>query len=435
MVRKVVVLVLAELVIWTVGVWGVEAGSIGDRVLSSEPPMMVGGASVTTVPKNGKAAQQSGAWLQEDEDGVVHVVPQSGFARVRGWIDGGYTYNTDTPQSDFNGPYNAIDRDVPQLNQLYLILDRALPSASDEWGIGGRVDMLWGYDYFLTQSTGFERDSDGSPGWNANRYGLALPQIYAEVGTQELSLKLGHFYTIIGYEGVPSLNNFFYSKSYAYQFAGPFTHWGGMVSWRPSGSWHVQGGIHNGWDTFKRNVKNRPGAIGSITYTHPSSFWSVGGALTTGDEPSAMRNDVANRTRYSLIGNVRPLEQLEYVLHHHFAFQKDGKPSGGTAHWYGVDHYLFYTLSSYLRAGLRFEWFRDNDGTRVSGSAVRGNPNGGPFKGNFYSLSAGVNYKPHANVLIRPEVRHDWFSGDRRPFDDGDRKRQWLLAINGLVKF
>ena len=414
-------------------------GADGKERSSEGQPMDVG--LIAQVPftfsqsQDSLPSRASLQWFQTGEDGVVHVVPQNSFVRFRGWVNGGYTFNTDAPKSNFSGPYNAIDRDVPQFNQFYLIAERPLPQVSGEWGIGGRVDLLWGYDYFLTQSTGFERDSDGSPGWNANRYGLALPQIYGEVGSKDLSLKLGHFYTIIGYEGVPAINNFFYSKSYAYQFAGPFTHWGGMMSWRPTGEWHLQAGVHNGWDTFKRDVKNRPGVIVSAEYAHSSNIWSVGAALTTGDEPSAKQNDVANRTRYSVIAKIRPLERVEYVFHHHLAFQKDGKLSGGTSQWYGIDQYLYYTISQYVKTGLRFEWFRDDDGTRVSGSPIRGNPNRGPFEGNFYSLSVGLNVKPHANVLIRPEVRRDWFTGNRRPFDDGDRRRQWLLAINALVQF
>lgn len=68
-----------------------------------------------------------------------------------------------------------------------------------------------------------------------------MPQAYAEVGNQTFSVKVGHFYTIIGYEGVPSINNFFYSKSYAYQFAGPFTHWGGLATWHVNDRVTLQG--------------------------------------------------------------------------------------------------------------------------------------------------------------------------------------------------
>ena len=69
---------------------------------------------------------------------------------------------------------------------------------------------------------------NGAQRWNAqaNTMGWPCRKPYAETGNQTFSVRVGHFYTIIGYEGVPSISNFFYSKSYAYQFAGPFTHWG-----------------------------------------------------------------------------------------------------------------------------------------------------------------------------------------------------------------
>ena len=92
-------------------------------------------------------------------------------------------------------------------------------------------------------------------------------------------------------------------------------------------------------------------------------------------------------------------------------------------------------MTDELKAGMRFEWFRDESGTRVGGSAFRGNPNQGPFAGNFYSLTAGLNYLPHPNVLIRPEIRSDWFSGNRNPYNDGENSSQVLLSISGNIKF
>jgi len=29
------------------------------------------------------------------------------------------------------------------------------------------------------------------------------------------------------------------------------------------------------------------------------------------------------------------------------------------------------------------------------------------FAGNFYNLTAGLNWTPHANIAVRPEVRYD----------------------------
>ena len=82
-------------------------------------------------------------------------------------------------------------------NQAYVTLDRPLPR-SGEIGAGFRVDALFGYDYFLGQSRGFETDRDGNQRWNGQNYGLAIPQAYAELGSDVWSLKLGHFYSHVG---------------------------------------------------------------------------------------------------------------------------------------------------------------------------------------------------------------------------------------------
>ena len=79
---------------------------------------------------------------------------QNGF-KVHGWIDGGFIGNTSSPNSKFNGPYNAVDRsNEAMLNQLYLVAEKDLPSCGH--GLGGRVDVLYGEDFFLAESIGME---------------------------------------------------------------------------------------------------------------------------------------------------------------------------------------------------------------------------------------------------------------------------------------
>ncbi len=65
----------------------------------------------------------------------------------------------------------------------------------------------------------------------------------------------------------------------------------------------------------------------------------------------------------------------------------------------------------------------------------RGNPNLDPFPGSFYSLIGRVNYYPHWNVTIRPEIRYDWFTGGRNPYNDGQKDNQVLVAINAYQQF
>ena len=99
--------------------------------------------------------------------------------------------------ADWNGPITFNDRAWQgQMNQLYLINELILKE--DRLSLGGRVDLLYGTDYIYTTATGF----DG--GWNDTNggcyYGLAMPQLYGEIGTQALNVKFGHFYTLIGYK-------------------------------------------------------------------------------------------------------------------------------------------------------------------------------------------------------------------------------------------
>ena len=57
----------------------------------------------------------------------------------------------------------------------------------------------------------------------------------------------------------------------------------------------------------------------------------------------------------------------------------------------------------------------------LSGSTIRGLPShrtaagqhaaAVPFPGSFYETSLGLNYKPNANLTIRPELRYDWYDG------------------------
>lgn len=422
--------------------WGVLTGSAFGQSLLTGIPLGEAPTPVFSAQTPGLEGRSSSdplwtdALWQADQQGVHRFFPQDGFLRVRGWVDGGYTYNASNPRSNFSGPYNAIDRDIPVLNQLYMIVEKPLTATGSNWGIGGRLDFMYGYDYFLTQSNGVERRENGAQRWNAQgqHYGLAMPQAYAEIGNQTFSVKVGHFYTIIGYEGVPSINNFFYSKSFAYQFAGPFTHWGGLATWHLNDRITLQGGLVNGWDSLDRTKDSTTG-LASIKYTAPENLWSLSFSMVTGNEPSAVATQFETRTRYSLIFTAHPAERWEYVFHHHYAYQNQGKVDGGTARWYGIDNYLYYALTDQWRAGLRFEWMRDEAGTRVGGNPVRDNPNLGPFAGSFYSLSAGLNYRPHPNVLIRPEVRADWFDGQRSPYNDGLNKNQVLAAINGTLQF
>jgi len=119
-------------------------------------------------------------------------------------------------------------------------------------------------------------------------------------------------------------------------------------------------------------------------------------------------------------------DRLTYILQHDLG--DNSNLGAGDNEWYGLNQYLLYEINERWAAGMRFEWFRDDDGTRV----VAGND------GNYYGLTAGVNWKPHANVTFRPEIRYDWFEGNvggGQPFNEGRDNEQFSGGFDLIVTF
>jgi hypothetical protein len=202
----------------------------------------------------------------------------------------------------------------------------------------------------------------------------------------------------------------------------------------------LQGGLTNGWDTLDREPEDNLNALAKVKYTGSSGGWTSLGVVTGDDinNPGALpiANALTNRTRYSWLVGCQLGCNTEYIFHQWLGSQEQGALDGGTAYWYGIDQYLYHTINECWKTGLRFEWFRDEDGTRV-GLNRPSNPNKVPFVGHFYSFATGVNWSPTTNLTLRPEIRVDWFDGEqaRQPFDDGTDDTQLLLAVDAILLF
>lgn len=132
------------------------------------------------------------------------------------------------------------------------------------------------------------------------------------------------------------------------------------------------------------------------------------------------------------------------MLQHDYGWQAGATPWDGsptkTASWHGLVQYLYYDVSDKLAVGVRGEWFRDDDGTRVAGPReARDNPPARLAAANYYGLSLGANVKPNANLTIRPEVRWDWQVRDSAAaplaYDSGNRSNQFLVGVDLILRF
>jgi hypothetical protein len=366
-----------------------------------------------------------------------------------GWLAQGFTANFDSPDDRFNGPMLFNDRSNDyQLNQWYWTIGREVDRCGCCYDLGGRVDLLYGTDYFFTQARGLETHAAGSPKWNsgdgprdggnAALYGLAMPQLYAELFVPwncGMTVRLGHFYSPVGYESVQAPENFFYSRSYTRVYGEPLTHTGLVADWDLYPCLSVSAGLTNGWDNFDNN-NGKLAFLGGAAWSSCDGCSTLAFKIHTGAEDDAGAN---NRTVYSLIYS-RPLTcRLHYVFQHDLGYQQNGavRVRDGSlidARWYSIVQYLHYQLNCCTDLGLRVEWFRDEQNSRIL--AIPTDEYSG---GNYVALTLGLNWRPHPRLRFRPELRWD-HSNTEGPGVDGmydvfRKKDQVTLAIDLIALF
>ena len=353
---------------------------------------------------------------------------------VGGWIDQGITTNGRNPLNRFNGPVTFNDRSNEyQMNQLYAYAERVAETRGCGWAVGGRVDVLYGTDHRFAVADGLEDK------WNGGQrfYGLALPQAYLDVAVDDLTVRMGHFYTIVGYESVMAPENFFYSHSYTMQYGEPFTHTGVLAMLALTDDFTIGGGVHRGWNRWEDNNDNL-GFLGGLTWNCRWTGTTLGLSATISNEDRAGENE---RVMYSAVITQKIARRLTYVFQHDFGYENRAEAWAGVqdAEWYGFVNYLHFELNPRWSFGARYEWFSDDDGVRVAGL---GEPKGivlNAVPGRWQEVTVGLNYKLHENVTWRSECRWDWVDPlvpvSDGPFNDYQKRSQFLWGNDLIVRF
>ena len=408
---------------------------------------------------------------------------------VTGWLDQGFTYNTDDPNNRMNGPLKYNDRSGEyQFNQLYLSLGRSVATSGCSWDIGGRVDMLYGSDYLWTSAIGLETrtTNNGVPQedpaalpsrWNnnngprvggASRLGLAMPQVYAEIYVPlglGLNIKGGHFYSIMGYESVMSPQNFFYSHSYSMMYGQPTTHTGILFSQRLTHRLTGIFGVTRGWDTWE-DPNGKLSYLAGIQWNSCDRRTEFSWVGATGNEtvsdinnPNGTSRSDAIRYNYSMVLSHQLTPRLKVVAQHDMGYERDaamervfgqtGLPTQNyiNGHWYSWSAYAFYQLTNKLTLGVRGEWFRDVNSSRIyRRDYFRDDLRGEYIDGQDYSqITIGLNWKPCECLVVRPEARVDWSgvcvvdgAGNTVKggvFDDFSKKSQTTVALSTYITY
>lgn len=314
---------------------------------------------------------------------------------VGGWTQFGY-HDQQTPLSTARGDAAAFN-DVPQdvnLHQQWFFFGKEA-DGSDGLGFGFRSDFIYGTDAQKTQAFSNPAGSFDED-WDHGVYGWALPQLYGEVAMGDMSVKVGKFFTLVGYEVVPATGNFFYSHALTMFNSEPFTHTGVLGTYDGFENMTLYGGWTLGWDTGFDQVNSGNSFLGGFAVNLLDAV-SMTYINTYGNFGAISAVDADSDYSHSLVFDVTLTDRLNYVLQTDY-LGIEGAGGVGITESLGANQYLFWEYNDIVSFGTRLEWWR-NDG--VSNNA----------------LTTGVNIKLLDNLIIRPEARHDWVPSTG--FDEG----------------
>jgi hypothetical protein len=323
------------------------------------------------------------AWTLKD-----HLGCKSECWNFGGWVSGGYHDDSDDLFNSHPDQFNV--------HQAWVYLERVAKPTECAWDWGFRGDILYGVDAQDTQAFGNNPGEwDFLNGFDHGIYGWAIPQLYGELAYGDWSVKGGHFFTPAGYEVVAATGNFFYSHTITHYLSEPFTHTGVLGTYNVSDNFKAYSGWTLGWDTGFDQFDDGSIWIGGfsatvyqdVTFSYISTIGSFGA-----------RGDDANSHHF--VVDTKLTDNLKYVLSSDIL--RVDETAEDTA---GLVNYLLYTVNDCVGVGTRLEWWK---GDVITGYAPYGSVL--PLTGNasYYSATAGVNYRPHANVVVRPELRFDW---------------------------
>jgi hypothetical protein len=308
------------------------------------------------------------------------------------------------------GSFNDVPNGV-RLQQAWVYLEKKAQASCCCYDWGMRADIMYGTDAQKTQAFGNPAGS-WDEGWDNGYYGWAIPQLYGEVAYGNWSVIAGHFFTLVGYEVIPAPQNFFYSHSYTMFNSEPFTHTGVLATYSNCGT-DIYAGWTLGWDTGFDNLDNGSSFLGGFS-TDVVDDVRATYILTAGN--FGARSNGTDGYSHSVVFDATLTSCLNYVLQSDYYTDRTDRQD------VGINQYLLYSINDCWGAGVRAEWWKSNG---ITGGANN-------LHTSYYEVTGGLNYRPHANIVFRPELRYNWTPSDAKFQDDFN---QWVFGVDCIATF
>lgn len=323
------------------------------------------------------------------------------------WGEGGLFANQYGQKNKYNAagdlmPYSGnttllgnVRQSDGQLNQLWVYGQKKLSKRG--FDTGGRVDFGFGTDMLYLQAANLEYDyTDGDDPWNTGDYYTAFPQLYGEIGYDNVSLKFGKFLSTFGYESIMAPERFFYSMCHAYRHR-PATQTGAVVIWDVNKNFSVFGGWTNGQDQFFENGDDNA-FLGGFDW-NPSCRAKFGYSVMAGKETDDFWQRPfpvhCNYFTQSFYADLKLTERFNYV----FEWTVNTSSQADNYGVYGINNELFYKLNCRWTLGARVEWLHTYRNAGLTESPSR--------EDDIFAVTLGLNWKPTRWLTFKPEIRYD----------------------------
>lgn len=363
---------------------------------------------------------------------------------LTGYLDVGYThlsgrgaFNT-TPAvtaATVGGPNRVFDykRNTLSLHQAAFTLAK-----QPKEGFGGLLnvtlgrdaDVIAAYDTNPSNGGGCNLATGQASTGSCKKDSWDITQAFAQYATGPVTIIGGKYVTLAGAEVINSTANTNYSRSILFGYAIPFTHTGARVSYAPTDTLTLIGGVNQGWDALKDTntaktaelgvafAPNKQFTLGAQGYTGKER---IGGLVGTGLEGS--------RNLVDLVATLNATDKLTLILNYDYGTQDNtatvAANGAAKSKWTGWAGYVNYQFTEQWRLSFRGEYFDDRDGYRT----------GVVQKWKEATLTLG--YSPLKNLDLRAEVRAD--RSDVRAFVDSNgttaSNNQNSFGLQAIYKF
>ncbi len=367
------------------------------------------------------------------EEGKSAVEKALGIG-ISGFFDLSHTWSSNRPGLNFKHNISGRVFDKDQNQVVFNAFNLTLDKPEKDWGIGFHVVGDFGRAAeLLRESTLWHAKLQNEPQAELREAFLTFTIPIGE----GLQFKGGKFVTPLGTEILPAPGayNDNISRSYAFNFAVPLTHLGGLFTYPFLKTFSASAGLVTGWDNPNDN-NNSPSFLGGVNFT-PADAFSLASNIIVGREWSLSTvggkhiHDGGTRVTWSNVATIKPMDPLTLYLEYTLGHEEKALTVFGSsfriedAWWNALAGIFSYGWTDRFTTAARAEYFRDSKGART-----------GVRDADLGEVTLTAAYKFTAKLLGRAEVRQDW--ADTRFFAHGNNspnKSQTTLALQVIYGF